>query len=154
MKNKFKLAAAGCGVAYLLSFLFLPFVSVKLVNLGIKGSDCISFSSWAWLPVIAGIAIIICSIALPPMKAVVANAVAAIIGFISFFLVRGDLGGTAGSIVGLQGITSVLSNEILTVGFGMVLAVLFGAGSAVLCYFAENAQEHHESTPGPDNGEW
>lgn len=151
MKDKYKLAASGCGILYLLTYFFLPFISVKFIGIGATGMDCISVSAWSYLPLIAGIAMIVCSFVLDPKAGMIVNLIGSFIPLITFFLFRADLLGNARSIVGssvLSGLTSIGANTILTVGIGLILSILAGIGATVLCYLAGNAQKPADRAPG------
>lgn len=150
MDNKYKLAAAGCSILYLLAFLIFPFLGVKFIGLGVSGMDCISVSAWAYLPLIAGIAMIICNIVLDSRNAMIVDIVASFIPLIAFFLVRGDVTGGVSSVLGgrLPALSSIGANVIFTLGFGLILSILFGIASAVLSYFAGNVQKPAKREPG------
>ena len=52
-KSTFKLIAGGCCLLYLLAFLFLPFIALKLVGIGLSGLNCFSVSALAYIPLAA-----------------------------------------------------------------------------------------------------
>ncbi len=162
MINGFKIGAAACGAVYILSILFLPFLSV--FGYVINGSTLISFVSWVYLPLVAGVVIIVCSLACPGKIGGIVSIVCAVIALISFFIIRSAVSGlglsAANQIAGgsiPMGMGGMLT-QFVQVGFGVILAMIAGAGSAVLCFLSEGNMVRPKSQSvglTSDNGdEW
>lgn len=139
MRNNLKLFAAGCCLIYLLVYLFLPMVAIVLVGIGAPAMNLMSVSVWCYLPLICGIAMLICSITLPGRTSGIICAIGAFLPLITFFIVRTSvisnalsLFGSAISSLGVAGIS-----QVLTVGVGPILALVAGIGAAVLCFLSE-----------------
>lgn len=154
----FKLGAVGCSFAYLLTFLLLPYLGVTILGLfSAPGMDCLQINVLCYLPLIAGIAMIICSFVLPGKKAAIVNAIGAFIPLIVFSPIRSSYLNGGASLMDLiiPGISSFLSGvagkaaeRFITFGVGGVLSILFGIGAAVLCFLSDNVQQT-KRTPGP-----
>ena len=143
--------AAGCGLVYIVLFLFLPFLRVRLTRLGLTGVDCLSASMWSYLVLLSGIAAIICAFAAPPKVAAIVFLAAALIPLPVFLIVRADLANSPLTIISgdtQTGLSSAALNGALTVGFGMVMTVIAGIGGAILCFLAGSVSPRREITPG------
>ena len=156
-RQTFKLCAAGCCAAYLLAFLFLPFIALKIVGFGISGINCFSLNFLSYLPLAAGIAMMICIFALPGKNAGIVCVVGALIPLIVYFPFQGSLIADGLSLAGavIPGLKAALSSlgapvisQILTIGAGAVLAMIFGGAAAALCFLSENVQRPAERTAG------
>lgn len=142
MKTKpMHLAAAGCAVAYILIYLFLPFVALPIMGLGLAAKDLLQVSFWMILPLIAGCAIAVSALTLPQNIAVGISAVSASIPLIMFFIVRDEILRLAGSLANAalstntaSVLVSTVGTNMLTVGIAIILDVLLGVAAAVLCY--------------------
>lgn len=146
-----RLGAAGCGFAYILLFLFLPFLRVRLTRLGLTGVDCLSASIWSYLVLIFGIAAIVCAFAAPAKVAAMIFLAAAFIPLPVFLIVRADLANNSLTIISGDSqaeLNSVVLNGALTAGFGMVMSVIFDIGGAILCFLAGSVSPRREVTPG------
>ena len=155
--NAKNLGAAGCGLVYILVFLFLPFIAVKFLQVGVSGMDLFSISALMYLPLVAGIVMMVCSLVAPKEAAAVTAAICAFIPLIVFFIVRSDVINGALSLTGidLAGIGFGISN-ILTVGIGVVLDILLGIGCAILCWVSDYTKAVTR-TPGlgaSEDDEW
>jgi len=151
--NPLRLAALGCGLCYLMVYLFMPFIRLGIpispIGYGISGSNCLSGTVWAWFPLLAGIGIIVCSLVLPGTIAAIVNLVASFIPLFSFLLMRNSLPGSW--INGLdipKEIASGFGKLLFSIGTGPILMVFLGIGSAVLVYLSENHREPIKRTPG------
>ena len=137
------LIAAGCGVLYLLVFLFLPFVAVKLIGIGVTGADVMTISGWAVLPLIAGIVMILVPLLVEPKIAMIVDIVCAFVPLMVYFIVLDTVIGGGLELLGLgKQIGNLATGAIgkaLTVGLGIVLDILFGLGGAFVCILAEHA---------------
>lgn len=156
-KSTFKLIAGGCCLLYLLAFLFLPFIALKLVGIGLSGLNCFSINALAYIPLAAAVAMLICTFVLPGKTACIVNAVGAVVPLIVFFLFRDSLVSSGLSIAGaivpgfgsaVSGLGAAAVSSILTVGAGVVLPVIAGAAAALLCFLSDNAQKPAERTAG------
>ena len=164
----YKLCAAGCCVAYVLTFLLLPFIAIKLIGIGISGMDCMQLNGLCYLPLLMGIGMAVCCFVLPGKTAAVVCGIGAFLPLIIYFPVQNGLVSDglalAGTIIkglasALSGIGSYVVGQILTLGIGVFLPMLCGIGAAVLCYLSDNVtyKKSTEKIPGyssdPD-GDW
>ena len=150
MRQAMKPCAIGCCVAYILCYLFLPFIAVKLVGFGVSGLDMFSLSPWCYLPLIAGIAMGVCSLLAPGKVAASVCLGGAFIPLIVFFLVRSSLikDVTGLTSLGLSSLGMSGISAILTIGAGVVLSIVLGIAAAVLCFLAENMSPPPKRTAG------
>lgn len=151
--NKFKLIAAACALVYLLLYLFLPFMSVALTSFGFSGSDAMSLSAWCYIPLVCGIAMVICSIFLPGKISAIIAAVGAFMPLLVFFIVRGELTGDVSALIGIDripGLSAVLGrvSAVFKLGIGGVLSMISGVGCAVLCFLSDSLQKPAARTAG------
>ncbi len=155
-----KLAAMGCSVLYILLYLFLPVIAVKLLGVGASGMDLFSLSVWSYLPLVAGIAMAICAIVTSPKAGGAVCIVGAFIPLITYFIVNGEIVGGVASISGVSALSPLLgmgANVIFTVGAGVILPMLLGIGAAVLCFLSDMQPKATTRTAGlgSDEGdEW
>ena len=153
--NYFKLGALGCCVLYLVLYLFLPVVSIPFVGVGASASQAMSVTGWPWLVIIGGVAMGVCALLLPGKKAAIVSLVGAFLPLISFALIKGDITGVVGGI-GL-GVVANYAGALFNIGLGVILAMLCGIGSAVLCFLSDGQGKATTRTPGlgSDTGdEW
>lgn len=139
-RETLKLFAAGCVAVYLAAYLFLPFLAVRYVGIGLSGLRCISLSFWCCLPLIAGIAMAVCSFVLPAKISGIINIVGAVLPLAVFFIFRETLAADVLGLLGLAEAGKVAAAYALTVGAGVIIALIFGVGAAVLCFLSDNAQ--------------
>lgn len=135
------LAAAGCAVVYILAYLFLPFVALPVVGIGLAAKDLLQVSFWMVLPLIAGCAIAVGALTLPQHIAVGISAVSAFIPLMVFFIVRDEILRLAGSLANAafstnaaSMVVSTVGANVLTAGMAIIFDVLLGVAAAVLCY--------------------
>ena len=147
--------AAGCCMAGVLAYLFLPLIKVKLTQIGITGLDSVSFSLWGYLPLLTGIGMAAAALLAPGKAAAAVNAVGAFVPLLTFLLIRSVITGDAAALAGFAGAENFSSagaavlSAALTAGFGPVLAMLFGFGSAVLCFLSDSSgRTNVKRTPG------
>lgn len=137
------LIAAGCGVLYLLVFLFLPFVAIKLIGIGVNGADVISISRWAVLPLAAGIVMIVVPLVLDSKIAMIVDIVGAFLPLIVYFIILDTVVGGGLEMLGLAKQLGDLAtgaiSKALTVGLGVFLDILLGLGGAFACVLAGQA---------------
>lgn len=157
-QSGFKLGAAGCCVAYVLAYLLLPFIAIKLIGIGLPGKDCMSINGLCYLPLLMGIGMAVCSFALPGKIGAIVCGIGAFLPLVLYFpvedsLVRDGLALASTVIPGLgaalAGLGSYAVGQILTTGIGVFLPLLFGIGAAVLCYLSENAG-YSKPRPAPE----
>ncbi len=154
------LAAMGCSILYILLYLFLPVIAVKLLGVGASGMDLFSLSVWSYLPLIAGIAMAVCALVTPPQTGGVVCIVGAFIPLITYFILSGEIVGGVASLSGVPGMSSLLgmgANAIFTVGAGVILPMLLGIGAAVLCFLSDMKPKMVKRTSGfsaNEDDEW
>lgn len=153
-----KLCAVGCCAAYIITFLFLPFVALKFVGIGITGIHCLSISALTYLILVFGVAMGICSIALPGRTAGIIDIAGAVLTLIVYFIFQGAVIGDGLSIAKtiVPGLGSAIANigasaigQIFTVGAGVIIPMICAGAAAALCFLSENAsQRPTERTAG------
>lgn len=154
------LAAMGCSILYILLYLFLPVIAVKLIGVGASGMDLFSLSVWSYLPLVAGIAMAICAVVTPPKSGGIVCIVGAFIPLITYFILNGEIVSGVATLSGVSGMNSVLgmgANAIFTVGAGVILPLLLGIGAAVFCFLSDMQPKGTTRTAGlgTDEGdEW
>ena len=154
MNNYFKLGAAGCCVLYLLLYLFLPVLALPFVGIGASGSQLLSAVFWPWLVIIGGIAMGVCAMLLEGKPAALVSLLGAFLPMVSFLAIRGQVSGLANSIVPVVG---NYAGALLNMGLGVILPMLCGFGSAVLCFLSDGQGRTHEHSAGlgkDDGNEW
>ncbi len=134
MMNGFRIGAAACGAAYILSILFLPFLSI--MNQPFSGMEIMSDIGWVYLSLAAGLAILICALVCPGKIGGIVSIIGAVTALISFFLVKPEAGGLVRSYFSQMGKGNYYYIGI-GIGAGVILAALLAAGSAVLCFLAD-----------------
>lgn len=158
-----RLAAAGCAVVYILMYLFLPFVALPIVGIGLAAKDLLQVSFWMILPLIAGCAMAVGALTLPQNIAVGISAVSAFIPLIVFFIVRDEILRMAGSLVNAalstnaaSMVVSTVGSSVLTVGMAIIFDVLLGVAAAVLCYLGDQPVKKTKRSAGlsSDNENW
>ena len=161
MNNSWKsLAAIGCCILYILLYLFLPVIAVKLIGIGASGINLFSVSVWSYLPLIAGIGMAICSILTPPKVGGIVCSIGTFIPLIAYFIINGEIVSGAASLISIPGMDSVIgmgANAIFTVGAGVVLPMLLGICAAVFCFLGGMQPKATERTAGFSAGsddEW
>lgn len=145
------LAALGCCLMYVLLYLFLPVLAVKLIGIGASGMDLFSVTVWSYLPLIMGIAMALCAVLTPSRVGGAVCIVGAFVPLITYFIIRSLIIRDAGLLTGVSGLSSVIgigTNVIFTVGAGVVLPILLGTGAAVFCFLADQAAKPKERTAG------
>lgn len=156
-KSTYRLCAVGCCAAYILAFLFLPFIALKFVGIGLIGLHCLTINALSYFIIAFGIGMGICSFALPGKTAGMIDIAGAVLTLIMFFIYRGavigDGMGIAGTIVpglssAISGMGSAAISQLLTVGAGAVLPMIFAAVAGALCFLSENARKPAERTAG------
>lgn len=156
------LIAAGCGVLYLLAFLFLPFVAIKLIGIGVNGADTISISGWAVLPLVAGIVMIVAPLVLDSKIAMIVDIVGAFLPLIVYFIILDTVVGGGLEMLGLAkqlgGLATGAISKALTVGLGVFLDILLGLGGAFVCVLAGQAgggrSRRRTNVPSSDDMNW
>ena len=149
MMNGFKIGAAICCFLYVISFLVLPFIVIITV-MTIPGSQLLS-TAWGWIVLLTGIAMGVCALLVDGKIAGIVSGVGAIVPLIVFFVAPGSL---LGSIIpadlgGISGIaSSFLGRYVFQIGVGVILPMLFGIGSAVLCFLSEYKKKPKQITAG------
>lgn len=150
-----KICAACCWGVYIVVFLFLPFI--EAAGYGIAGMDMISYvNSWCIVPLIVGFAVGVCVLLLPAKIGGALSIFGTFVTLITFLLVRSYglpilteyLGRVSSVVMGLLHVG---------MGFGTVLCVLLGIGSAVLCFMSGFNRRPKTRNPGltSDSGdEW
>lgn len=147
--NGFKIGAAVCCFLYVITFLVLPFI-VIIAILSVPGSQLLS-TFWGWIVLLTGIAMGICALLVDGKTAGIVSGVGALIPLIVFFVAPGSL---IGSIIpadlgGVSGIaTSFLGRYAFQIGVGVILPMLFGIGSAALCFLSEYKRTPKQITAG------
>lgn len=151
------LSAMGCSILYILLYMFLPVIAVKLSGVGFSGMDLFSFTVWGFLPLIAGIAMAICVMVAPSKIAGGVCIGGAFIPLITYFILQSEIvGGVASSFSGGSGLGSFLhigASAVLTVGAGVILPMLLGIGAAVLCFLGEMQPKAKQRSFGFGSGE-
>ena len=168
MNKNMKIGAAACGVGHLLTYLFLPFIA--LIGISKNAIWAMSYSSWCYVPLITGIAMIVCAVAAPGKIGCAVNAVLSLMPLAAFLLFRTDIGANAAAIGnallgelgagfagGLSSITSRLAGSVIGVGFGVIFSMIFGFACAALCFLSDynSKPKSHSAGLTSDNGdEW
>ena len=160
MRNNLKLFAAGCCLIYLVVYLFLPFVSIVLIGIGAPAINMMSISAWCYLPLLCGIAMLICSLVLPGKPSGIICAVGAFIPLITFFIVQTSVVSNAlalfGTVVSSMGTAAI--SQALTVGIGPILALIAGAFASALCFLSEGKLQkpvqHTAGLGSTEDDEW
>ena len=148
-----KLTAMGCSILYIILYLFLPVLSFKLFGIGVKGiagADLLSETVWSWLPLLAGIAMAVCSMVLPSVPAGIVCGAGAFMPLFAYFMLKRMIVSNA-SFSGTSGLDSLLSmgtEALLSMGVGVILPILLGIGAAVLCFLSELGGRPKERTAG------
>ncbi len=161
MLNGFKIGAAACGAAYILCILFLPFLI--MMGYSFSGAVLMPHIGWIYLPLAAGLAVLVCALACPGKIGGIVSIIGAFTALISFFIIRSEAGTIAVKAAdqvicsGFSIGTGRLVGQFISVGAGVVLAIILAAGSAVLCFLSEaNAQPKSRSAglTADDGDEW
>ncbi len=150
------LAAMGCSILYILLYLFLPVIAVKLIGVGASGMDLFSLSVWSYLPLVAGIAMAVCAMVTPPKTGGIVCIVGAFIPLITYFILNGEIVSGVASISGIPALNPLLgmgANVIFTVGTGVILPLLLGIGAAVFCFLSDMQPKATTRTSGFSSGE-
>ena len=150
-----KLTAMGCSILYVLLYLFLPVLALKLVGIGASGSDLFSITAWSYLPLIMGIGMAVCAVVAPSKVSGAVCTVGVFIPLITYFIIRSQIISNTISLTGISGLGSMVgigTNAIFTVGAGVVLPILLGIGASVLCFLADQYSRPKERTPGLSAG--
>lgn len=145
MKTDIKnLCAVGCGLLYIIVFLFLPFLAIKVVGFGASGMDLIDLNVWMFVPLLAGIAMIVFSLIGDKKISVIVSVVSAFIPLFVYFIVHDALISDVLRLFGLSGVAGSITGSgigyVLTVGIGVFLDMLLGLGCAVLCWLSGNTK--------------
>jgi len=132
-----KLCAMGCSILYVILFLFCPFLVVRFEGIGASGKDLLSVMEyigiWPLLPLLSGIAMAICSLVTPGKVGGIICCVGTVMPLITYYLLQGSISGAAGNYGSYFG---SLSSMFITMGAGVILPMIFGAGAAVLCFLS------------------
>ena len=161
--NVLKLCAVGCCVLYILLFLFLPEFTVALIGIGVSGADMLQFSGWGWLVIISGVAMGACALLLPGKVAAIVSGIGAFMPLFSLLFLKSQITGLARGATGsigagvLGGTVDSIIGYAVQVGSGVILAIICGLGSAVLCFLSEGQSKATTRTAGlgSDTGdEW
>ncbi len=165
MNQGLKIGGAVCGLFYILAILFLPFLSLLGIY-NVSGVDIMNLSSWIFVPLAAGLAMTVCAFILPGKTGAIVSAVCTLMPLLAFFLVRNDLTsmglmavsqGLSHSGLGNIGITDAAVSYVIRVGAGVIVSMILGCGSTVLCFLSEGKYKPKSQTPGltADGGdEW
>ena len=128
------LAAAGCSVLYIFAYLFLPFLQIPFLA-SVAAKDLLAFSSVLYLPIIVGILMGACALLAPKQVTVIAGAVGAFLPMLLFSNFKGTLSGLTNTMMN-NGQSSIalqqVSMSLLTMGWGIFVTLLLGAGVAGL----------------------
>lgn len=165
MKNSFRLIATGCCAIFLIAYLFLPFFAIVLTGIGASAIQLLQMMqmvpacAWCLVPVIAGIAMVICTLLLPGKKACLVNAIGSVLPLITYFIVQASMAGSVNQILSGTGAPPAghLAASVLTVGAGVIVSLIFGIAAAVLAYLSENARTPVQRTAGlgaSEDDEW
>ena len=155
------LSAMGCSILYILLYLFLPIIAVKLIGIGLTGMTLFSVSIWSYLPLAGGIAMAICALIAPPKVSGIVCIIGTFIPLITYLIVNSDILNGVVSLSGVPGIGSAISigsGAILTVGAGVILPMLLGICATVFCFLPDTQiRKSTERTAGFSAGsddEW
>ena len=143
----FKIGAAACCFMYLLAFLLLPFVMI--VILPVLGSQLLS-TIWGWIVLAAGLTMGACAILADGKIASIVSAVGALVPLIVFFIAPGEiLASFIPAELGIRQLAgSVVSIYAVRIGAGVILTLLLGIASAVLCFLSEQNRKPRNITAG------
>ena len=156
-----KLLSAGCVLLGFILMLFLPFVSVILVGIGLNGIKMFQISLLMILPLIASVVMIGAALGLQNKAA--GTAILAVGAFIPLICEEIIEGQCASVIMGLLGETAAavtgLASVVLSPGLGVILYLVLSLVAAVLFFMSESAafgRKKHGTTPGigMDDGNW
>ena len=158
-KSTLKIIAVCCCAAFLLCYLFLPLIAIKLVGIGATSMQLMSLSAICILPIIAAIAMCVCSFVLDGKTAGIVNIIGAFTPLIAYLVVNGQLGSllsSAGSSASnaldigfnLGSLGGTAASALLTIGSGAIISIILGIGAAVCCFLSENAQKPAERSAG------
>ena len=154
------LSALGCGVLYLFFWFLLPVLAVPVIGAGVTGANLLSVSFWSWLPLMAGIALMVCAMLTPPQISGAVCAVCAFVPLLSWFLIRARTVRDAallGSLPLLRELSGAEVGAVLTVGAGVVLPMILGICAAVFCFLGALRPKTAQRTAGLSAGaddEW
>ena len=150
MNRVMRILSAVCWGLYLTAFLFLPVLSFP-VGRAFSGAELFSYTVWVILPLISGTAALILTLTVPRIVSAVIGFVSAVIPVTAFYLIRYEI--QSGSLY-----ISGSDYGLFQMGYGAVLAVLFGLGGAVLCLLSVLLQPkpkvHTAGLTSDDGDEW
>ena len=149
-----KLCAMGCSILYVIIFLFCPFLVARVGGVGATGKDLLSVMEyigiWPLLTLLSGIAMAVCSLVTPGKVGGIVCSVGAAMPLITYYLLIGAISGATGSYGSYYG---SLSGAFLTMGAGVIVPMILGAGAAVLCFLSGAQARPKERTAGFSAGE-
>lgn len=116
--------AAGCGLVYLLLFLFLPFYSVRYVGLTLSGYHLLSMNPVCALVLVAGVAMILSALLMDYRISIGVGCVALLMT-----LCFAALGGSVLSNSALISLFTSLMGESVTGSMTQVFTINMGVGS-------------------------
>ena len=151
-----KLCAMGCSILYVVAFLFCPVLAVILGGIGLSGRVLLSgmnvIGIWPLLPLLFGIAMAVCSLVAPGKVGGIVCCVGTIIPLITYFAIQGMATGMASGIAG-SSVVGSLGGMFFTMGAGVILPMILGAGAAVLCFLSGAQSRPKERTAGYSAGQ-
>lgn len=149
-----KLCAMGCSILYVIIFLFCPFLVFSAIGeavVGFTGTGLLSgigdIGIWPLLPLLSGIAMAVCALVTPGKVGGIVCSVGAAIPLITFYLLQGMIFSYSNFNY------SYMPGLRMTMGAGVIVPMILGAGAAVLCFLSGAQARPKERTAGFSAGE-